>query len=318
MNLIKTFQKYMRQEWLLLILLGVLLLVAMGFEPNFLKAKSQLKLSENIWELAILCLPMTLIIITGGIDLSIGSTMALATVAFGMGFEANWPLWACALAALLASLAAGAVNGALIAGIKVHPLIVTLATLAAYRGIAEGLSKGFSVSPLPESFQALSGSFLGAPIAAWIFIVLAIVFYLFLAHTPWGRFCHAIGHNEQVCRFSGAPTSKIIFSLYVVSAGLAGIAALLYSARRNTANPEAGYNMELDVITAVVIGGTSIYGGRGTIYGTLIGIVLIHEMREFFNWRWSSDELNLIVVGSLLIGSVLFYQLMAPKGKETK
>lgn len=310
-------RRLVSQEGLLLGLTAGILLMALWLDPSFLRLKVQLKLSENIWELAILCLPMTLIIITAGIDLSVGSTMALATVALGMGVEAGLPLGACIALALLTGAACGAFNGAFIAGLKIHPLSITLATLAAYRGMAEGLSRGFSVSP-PESLQALSGSFAGLPVSAWLFLVLAVAFHLALRHAPVGRQIYAMGHNIEVCRFSGVPVRRILFSIYTLSGLLAGLAAVLYAARRNTANPSVGQNMELDVITAVVIGGCSIYGGKGSIAGTLVGVLLIHELREFASWHWSKDQLNLMLLGGLLIGSVLAYQALVRKQSRNR
>jgi len=299
-----------RQEYVLVMLLVVLIGVAGALDPTFVTARAQLKLSENIWGLAILALPMTMIIITAGIDLSVGSTVALATVTFGLSWHQGVPVWGAALLALGVATAAGALNGFLVSKVKVHPLIVTLATLAAFRGIAEGASKGKPVTPLPDAFTQFGDTFAGIPVAAWVFAVLAIVCALFLGRTPNGRFVYAIGHNERGARFSGIAVDRILFLLYSLSGLLAGVVALLYAARRNTASPEAGMGNELDVITAVVIGGTSIYGGRGNIVGTCLGILLIHETREFVRWYWSSDELNLIVVGSLLVASVLAHRLL--------
>jgi rhamnose transport system permease protein len=286
-------------------------------DPSFLRWKVQLKLSENLWEMAILALPMTCIILTAGIDLSIGSTMALATIVFGTLWSAGVPVPVAGAAAVVAGTAGGLTNGVLIARLKVHPLIVTLATLAAYRGIAEGISKGMPVSPLPGSFTALLGGRLcGLPVSLIVFAVLAGVFGVVLARTPYGRYIRATGFGETAARFSGVPVDRLYLWLYGCAGFCAGLAALLYAARRNTATPAAGENLELEVITAVVIGGTSIYGGRGTIAGTCLGLLTIHEAREFVKWRWSSDELNLIVIGSLLVASVLVQRVFTARSRS--
>jgi rhamnose transport system permease protein len=299
------------QEAVLLLLLVALLTVAGTMDPAFVSPRVQLKLFDNMWELAILALPMTLIIITAGIDLSMGSTLALSTVTFGLLLSSGCPPWVAAALALAAGTLGGMLNGLLITRLRVHPLIVTLSTLAAYRGVAEGLSKGIPVSPLPASVQALDTSVLGLPVAGWLFMALAAAFAVGLAATPAGRYLYAVGHNEKAARFSGVPVDRMLFRLYALSGFLAAVVALLYASRRNTANPEAGTGYELEVITAVVIGGTSIYGGRGTILGTVLGVLLIHETREFTQWQWSSDELNLTVTGCLLILAVLAHRVLA-------
>ncbi len=305
-----------RQEVVLIALIAALMTWAGLLDPTFVAWNTQLKLSENIWEMAIIALPMTLIIITAGIDLSVGSTMALATVCFGLCIAAGVPFAVAAVLTLAAGWLAGYANGWLITRMKVHPLLITLASLAAYRGMAEGLSKGQPVTPLPPQFTALSGSVGGIPLPALYFLLLAVGFAIYLHRTPGGRFLYAVGHMERAARFSGIPVSRLLCGLYSAAGLLAGLSALLYAARRNTANPEAGLGLELDVITAVVVGGTSIYGGRGTIPGTLLGILLIHEAREFVNWQWSSSELNMVVTGSLLILSVLAHRLLAPRAAK--
>lgn len=311
----KTWWNAYRQEAVLIGLLAVLMIWAGMVDPLFTAWNTQLKLSENIWEVALLALPMTLIIITGGIDLSVGSTMALSTVCFGLGIRGGLPFGVAAVLALVAGVAAGYANGWLVTRMKVHPLLITLASLAAYRGMAEGLSKGQPVTPLPPAFNALAGTIGSVPLPALYFAVLALLAALFLHRTPSGRYLYAIGHMERAARFSGIPVTRLVGGLYAAAGLMAGFAALVYAARRNTANPESGLGLELDVITAVVVGGTSIYGGRGSIAGTVLGILLIHEAREFVNWRWSSAELNMVVVGSLLIVSVLAHRLLAPRGK---
>lgn len=306
-----------RQESVLLLLLGLLCGWAFRLDAGFLDGDTQLKLSENIWEMAILALPMTMIIITGGIDLSVGSTMALATVVFGLCVQSGLGHGLAAGLALLTGLAGGALNGWLITRLRVHPLLITLASLAAYRGVAEGLSKGRPVTPLPDAFLGLAGEVGGVPLPALYFLALAVAAAVFLHRTPNGRFLFAIGHRERAAVFSGIPVPRLVLSLYALSGLLAAFSALVYAARRNTANPEAGLGIELDVITAVVVGGTSIYGGRGSIFATILGILLIHEAREFVDWNWSSSELNMVVIGSVLVLSVLANRLLSPRSNRS-
>jgi len=304
-------------EAVLVVLLAGLLIAAWRIDPVFVQARVQIGLAADVWELALLSVPMTLIIITGGIDLSVGSAMALSSVVLGLSYEAGVPLPIGAALALLVGFAAGALNGVFVARLRVHPLIVTLATLAAYRGIAEGISLARPISGFPDSFAVLGrGALWGAPIPGLIFALAAVLAAVVLAKTPFGRSLYAIGHNETASRFSGIPVARIQWTLYALSGAAAGLAAVLYVARRNTAKANIGTGMELDVITAVVLGGTSIFGGRGNMIGTVLGVLLIHETRKFVSWRWQMEELNSIVVGALLIASVLLNRILSSKGRE--
>ena len=303
-----------RQEIVLLLLLTVLLVLADRLSPDFLSARAQVELSTHVWELALLALPMTLIILTAGIDLSVGSTMALCAVVFGLSFHAGQPLWLSALLTLLTGAAAGLLNGVFVALVRVHPLIVTLATLAAYRGIAQGMSLGRPFSGFPAGFAVLGqGSLLGIPIPGLIFLLALAVTAVLLKATPLGLSLSAIGYNETAARYSGLAVARLKLWLYTSSGLAAALAALVFVSRRNTAKADIAQGMELDVITAVVLGGTSIFGGRGSLLGTVLGVLLIHETREFVTWQWSRDELNLIVLGLLLLLSVLADSLLSPK-----
>jgi rhamnose transport system permease protein len=303
-------------ELVLLALLIALLVFAGVTEPIFVRPGVQLELASHLWERALLALPMTLIIITAGIDLSVGSTMALSAVVMGVSFRAGVPMPAAIALAVLTGTAGGFLNGIFVAFVRVHPLIVTLATLSAYRGFAEGISHGESIKGFPKWFARLAGDVAGVPIPAAIFIVAAIFTAIVLARTPFGRFVCAIGYNETACRFSGIATRRIKLILYTAAGLAAGIAAVLYAARVNTAAADQGAGFELDVITAVVLGGTSIFGGRGRITGTVLGLLLIHETQEFVRWHWQNEVLINLVIGLLLICSVLLNTFLTPRGRD--
>ena len=306
-----------RQGIVLLLLLAGLWIVAARLSPNFLTSRTQWELSTHLWEMALLTLPMTLIILTAGIDLSVGSTMALCAVVFGLASNAEMPLILSVLLTLGVGAIAGAINGVFISRAKAHPLIITLATLAAYRGIAEGISLGKPFSHFPAGFSSFGqGSVIGIPIPGLIFAAALVFVAVFVRLTPLGLSLSAIGYNETAARYSGLAVSRIKMALYTSSGLTAALAALLFVARRNTAKADLGTGMELDVITAVVLGGTSIFGGRGSLWGTVLGVLLIHEMREFGSWQFSRDELNLIVTGVLLLLSVLADTLLSPKKIE--
>ena len=200
---------------------------------------------------------------------------------------------------------------------KVHPLIVTLATFAAYRGMAEGISQGEAYSKFGAAFgQVARGAWWGIPLPGYLFAVLAIGFGVFLARTPNGRYLYAIGHNETAARFAGVAVDRCKFWLYSTSGLLAGLATIIYVARFDTAKADAGKGFELEAITAVVVGGTSIFGGRGNVVGTVLGLLLIHETRLFVSRYWRIDELRSIVIGFLLIASVLVYRTLVRQGRQ--
>jgi rhamnose transport system permease protein len=298
-------------EAVLALLVVLLCTAAWWFDPLFMRPATQLELSTHIWELALLAIPMTLILISRGIDLSVGSMMALSAVTFGLTFEAGGGLIPAALLALSVGLAAGLLNGVFVAFVRVHPLLVTLATLAAYRGVAEGISQARAISGFPTEWTGLAdGRWLGVPLGGYLLLAAAVAGSLFLSVTPYGRFVYAMGHNATATRFSGVPVQRCRLLLYAFSGLMAAVAALLFIARRNTAKADIALGMELEVITAVVLGGTSIFGGRGHILGTVLGVLLIHELREFVSWRWNQNELTYIVVGTLLIVCVLLNNLL--------
>lgn len=314
---------YWHEVVLALMLIG-LFVWARIVEPRFVTLEAQQDLSTHLWEKALVAIPMTLIIITAGIDLSVGSTVALCSVVLGMSFRYGWggligvqpdnpqglSIWLSVVLALITGTLAGAANGFFVAKIRVHPLIVTLATLAAFRGIAEGISLGKPASGFPPAFEFLGhGIVLGQPIAGWLFLVFAIVVAIVLIKTPFGRYLYAIGHNETAARFSGVNVDRIKLLLYTLSGTTAAVVAIFTSSRL-TAKANLGDGLELTVITAVVLGGTSIFGGRGTMIGTVLGVLLVHETYEFVDWRWRSEYYE-IVIGILLIGSVLLNRLLS-------
>ncbi len=314
-----TFFKRFRwwHEAAIALLLVGLLIVSSCLMPKFLKLESQLLLSRQLWELAIVTLGMTLIVITGGIDLSVGATMGLCAVMFGISFTATQSIAVACTASLIAGIACGALNGTLISKFRLHPLIITLATFAAFRGVAEGISQGAAYSKFGDDFgQIARGSLGGIPYPGYLFAALAVGMGIFLAKTAQGRFIYAMGHNETAARFAGVDVDRFKFWLYTLSGFLAGLATIIFVARFDTARADAGKGLELDAITAVVVGGTSIFGGRGNIIGSVLGLLLIHETRLFVSRYWQVDELRSIVIGILLIASVLLYRVLIRNNRE--
>lgn len=298
-------------ELVIFILLMLVLLAASACVPGFLQLRGQLLLSRQMWEMAFLSLGMTLIVISGGIDLSVGAMMGISAVVLGHVVAATSSVLAGSLCCLMTGAVCGALNGLMVARFQIHPLIVTLATSAAFRGISEGFSQGQAYSRFGDGFSQLArGSVLGIPLPGYLFCLLAAGFAVYLGMTPGGRYLYVTGHNEKAARFSGIAVDRQRFRLYLTSGILSGLAALIYVSRFDSAKADVGKGMELEVITAVVIGGTSIFGGRGTIIGTVLGVLLIHEARTFTARYWRTDELISIITGCLLIGSILVYQLL--------
>lgn len=306
-------------EAILVVLLVILWVVAKVLDPAFLAPDAQADFARSAWELAVMAIPMTLIVLTGGIDLSIGAAMSLSAVVLGLGLEAKVPIGACIVMALATGSLAGLLNAVFIAKFKVHPLIVTLATMSAFFGLAEGLSHARAISGFPEAFTSLSSRGFGpVSLPGLIVLLAAIGSILALAKSVGGQSLYSIGLNETASRFSGINTDRMKLAIYTLSGTAAGMAAVFYASRRNTAKADIGQGLELDVVTAVVLGGTSIYGGRGGIVGTLLGVLLVHETRQFVSWHWEKDELNLIVIGLVLILSVLANRVFEKGSKRAQ
>ncbi len=263
-------------------------------------------------EVALVALPMTYIIITGGIDLSVGSIMVLSAIVLGYSWKnLGVPLELAIAMAIAAGMLAGFLNGLLIVRVRVPPLIMTLATLALYRGLAEGISQARSVRGYPEWFFEMGqGEILGVPSQLWILLVAVTAFWVVLARTTFGRALYAIGHNEAAARFSGLAVDRIKLTIYTLSGAMAGLAGFIFVSRVSTTRSDMGTGLELDVISAVVLGGTSIFGGVGTIAGTVLGFTLIQFLKNGLALMGVKGDATIVVIGSVLIGSILITTLL--------
>jgi rhamnose transport system permease protein len=216
------------------------------------------------------------------------------------------PLEAAIAVALLTGALAGAVNGWFITRVGVPPLIMTLATLALYRGLAEGISQARSVRGYPEWFFRLGqGEILGVPTQLWILLVAVVLAAVVLAYTAFGRSLYAIGHNETAARFSGIPVARYKLAIYTFSGLMAGLAGYIFVSRVSTTRSDMGTGLELDVIAAVVLGGTSIFGGTGTIMGTVLGVILIQLLKNGLALTGVKGDATIVVIGAVLILSIL-------------
>jgi rhamnose transport system permease protein len=301
----------LRQETILFIILvaGVLLLSLQS--DKFLTVDNLLNQGSLATEVALIALPMTLIIITGGIDLSVGSIMGVAAIILGVAWQ-DWglPLELAIGVALLVGVACGAFNGLFITRVGLPPLITTLATLALFRGLAEGIAQARSVRGYPDWFFILGqktflGDLTAIPNQVLLVVLSVIAIGAALAWTPFGRSLYAIGNNETGARFSGLAVDRNKLIIYTLSGFMSALAAWVYVSRVSTTRSDYGNGIELTAITAVVVGGTSIFGGTGSILGTVLGLALIQLMKNGLALSGAKGDSTTIVVGVILIGAVL-------------
>ncbi len=301
------FRWLARHEAILAVILIVALIGLGALNDRFLTVDNLLNQGRLMTEIGLIALPMTFVIITGGIDLSVGAIVGLCAIMLGYSWKnLGFPLPLAIVFALGVGAAAGFFNGLLITRLRVPPLIMTIATLALYRGLAEGVSQAHSVRSYPEWFYYLGqGDLFGVPVQLWILGVAIVVFGVALDRTSFGRTLYAIGSNETAARFSALPVDRVKLAAYTLSGLTAGLSAFVLVSRVTTTRSDMGMGYELDVIAAVVLGGTSIFGGAGTIWGTVIGLVMIQLLKNGLALTGVKGDSTIMVIGLVLIASVL-------------
>ena len=295
----------------------VLALVIMAFtSEQFFTVDNLLNQARLATEVGLVALPMTYIIITGGIDLSAGSTLGLCAIMLGVLWKNfGLPLELAIALTLVIGALAGLVNGWIITRVGVPPLIATLATLALYRGLAEGISQARSVRGYPDWFFVLGqGELAGIPTQLWFLAVLIVLFGVALARTSFGRTLYAIGNNETASRFSGLPVDRAKLLIYGLSGLMSGLAAWIFVSRVRTTRSDMGTGLELDVIAAVVLGGTSIFGGTGSILGTALGVALVQVLKNGLALTGVKGDATIVVIGAVLILSILITNWAQQRG----
>lgn len=312
MRSVKPSTVWRRYETVLIGLLIATCLVMSRLSPDFLTFRNLLTMPRFFVEPGLIALAMTFVIIAGGIDLSVGSIMALSAVVLGATWSRTGaPIIVAVVWALLVGAGAGLLNGVLITRVGIPPLMVTLATMAAYRGVAVGLSRAQPVSDFPPTFLALGNSYLSLsqhvqiPVQLVLFMVLALAASVLLSRTVLGRYVYAIGHTEKAARYAGIRVQAIKLGLYSASGLVSALAAIIAVARVSTAKADAGTGMELLVITGCVLGGIDIYGGRGTILGAVLGILIINAVGNGLQLADVGSEIRMVVTGLLLVSAVV-------------
>jgi rhamnose transport system permease protein len=299
--------RFIRHETILGLLTVLALTVLAMQSDKFFTTDNLLNQGRLMAEIGIVALAMTFVIVTGGIDLSVGSILGLTAILLGVFWKnVGLPLPLAVILAVASGTFAGLMNGVIITKFKVPPLIATLATLALYRGLAEGISQARSVRGYPEWFYFFGqGEILGVPLQLWLLVIVAIIAGVILGYTPFGRATYAVGANETAAHFSGIRVDQTKLWIYGVSGFLAALAAVVFVSRVTTTRSDMGTGLELDAITAVVLGGTSIFGGKGTIIGTVLGLVLIQALKNGLSLSGVKGDGTIVVIGIVLIGAIL-------------
>ncbi|MEW1808142.1 ABC transporter permease [Pseudarthrobacter sp. NPDC080039] len=285
--------------------------------PQFLTPQNLANLLQQSSLIGIVAVGMTLVILTAGIDLSVGSVAALAgmLVAILIGVGIPWPV------ALILAIAAGATSGAIVGSLSAYlrlpAFMVSLAALQSVRGLTYLTTNGTpTTSEIPTGLRFLGAGSVGPiPTVGIIFIVVAVLAGLMLKKTTYGEYIYAVGSNKDAARLSGLPVRRILTSVYIISGALAAFAGVLLTARLTIGQPTANQGLELDAIAAVVLGGTSLFGGKGGIFGTFIAVLLLSVLRNLFNLLGLSSFFQMLVTGLILIAALILNHFLDRRGK---
>lgn len=288
--------------FLTLIVLFVALSIA---SPNFLTSTNLSSVVRQTAVINIMALGMTLIIISGGIDLSVGATLAMGGLFGTMVMAKGYPIAAGVTIGISMGMVCGLINGLLITRLKINPFIVTLGTLGIFRGTALMVSNGLPVHEIPPAYSFLGdGVVLGVPFVLWVLLVCAVMMHVTLEHTKLGRYAFAIGSNPDAAFYAGIPVSFHLTAVYGIAGMLTGLSGMIEASRLMTGQPTAGQGYELQAIAAVVIGGGSLRGGEGSVVGTLIGAFIMGLLSNGSDLLGISPYLQQAIIGAVIILAV--------------
>ena len=285
--------------------------------PVFAQANNLLSVANQTAIYAVIAVGMTLVIITGGIDLSVGSLVALSSVTAAVvlrrqgGVDAGQQaILLAVLAAMAICSAAGGFHGIMVTQFHIPPFIVSLSMMMMARGLAFLMSSGESISAVPAGWTtAGAGTVLGVPLPVVMMIGLYFVAHIVMSHTAFGRYVYAVGGNQEAARLCGVPVRRVLLTVYIICGALAGVGGLILSSKLATGDPKLGVMYELEVIAAVVVGGTSLMGGEGRILGTLIGAFIIAVIKNGMNLLNVGAYEQQIILGAVLLAAVLIDNL---------
>jgi ribose transport system permease protein len=302
-------RQVLRAPWFgpLLAVVAVYALFALLAPDTFPRSANVLTMARQTVVVAIAAVGMTLVMIQGGIDLSVGSTVALTTVIVAQALDGGAGPWSAAASGVALGACVGAINGLLVSGLGLVPFIVTLGTMSALRGAAKGLANEQKVDADPKGLDGLMSLPGGAhgglllPTGVWIALGLAIAFAAFVAFTRAGRHVVAVGSNVQTARLCGVPVGRVTVMVYVMAGALAGLAGVMEFSTLTVGDPTDSIGLELEVIAAVVIGGGSLAGGRGSIAGALLGAVLLTEIKTGSTHVGLPNWVQEILTGAIIL-----------------
>jgi rhamnose transport system permease protein len=299
---------FMRWEWILVVLVIIVIVINSNITPYFFKVTNLFDMTFNFMELGIIVLVMTFVIIIGQIDLSVGSNMAMSSVVMGISYQMGLNIWIAMFLGLAAGTLGGFFNGIIITRVRIHSIIVTLATYSLYRGIAYVLLEDKAVTGYPPKFLYLGQGYIGnspVPLELVIFTALAIIFGLILHKTSFGRYMYAIGNNELASRYSGVPVDRTVLIIYTASGFMSALAGILFTSRISVSRPNIAETFLFEIITIVLLGGVSIYGGEGYMIGVVLSLFLIGMVRRGMTLVNISSEVMSVVIGCILIIAIL-------------
>ena len=298
----------LRWESVLVVVLIGVVIFGSAQTPNFLNATNFFYTGLNMGEIAIMALPLTLIIMTGEIDLSVASMLGLSGAVMGQLFSNGWPIWWAVAAALVVGALGGALNGVLIAKVGLPSIAVTIGTLTLYRGLALILLAPRTITGFPASLTKIGVVPIpGTQVAysAAIFLTMAVVTGVILHATPLGRSLVAIGLQPEAAQFAGVRVNRVKIWLYVVSGVVCAFAGILLTLKNASVSYDAGTGLELNVVAIVLFGGVSIFGGRGTIFGVVLSVAIVGALQQALTQMNVQPEVQNIVIGVLLLISVV-------------
>ncbi|MGA2593392.1 MAG: ABC transporter permease [Bryobacteraceae bacterium] len=299
--------------FLSLIVLFVALAIA---SPHFLTGTNLESVVRQTAVINIMSLGMTIIIIAGGIDLSVGAILAMSGVLGAMAMQHGLPVPVGILVGILTGLFWGTVNGFLTTRLRIAPFIVTLGTMGIVRGLALIVTNGLPVHGVPQGFSFLGeGKLLGVPFVLWVLVVCALATHVMLEHTRLGRYAFAIGSNPDAAVYAGVPVGFDVTVVYALGGMLTGLAGMIEASRLMTGQPAAGNGYELQAIAAVVIGGGSLHGGEGSVIGTLIGAFIMGLLSNGSDLLGISPYLQQAIIGAVIILAVSVDELRKRRGR---
>lgn len=307
------------QNLSLLIALAILLAIFGALRPDvFFTPRNLVNIGLSITILGMLAMAQTVVIVSGGLDISVGSVVGLTTMVVAVAINAVDSVWTGMLAGLVAGVLAGLINGIIIVYGPVNAVIATLGTMSAFRGLAYIINNGNSISILNDGLRVLGiGTLIGLPLAIWLLLAVMVAFILFTKTTVVGRNIYAMGGNPTVARLAGIPIRRYQLGIYALSGAAASLAGIILAARTMSGQPASGsQGLELEAITAAILGGCALAGGKGTIVGAMLGVLIIGVLNNGMILTSVPTFYQLLAKGTLLVAAVIIQERQRVRSGE--